>query len=239
MRQQSYINTIIGTPALGLSSPASSSNTSCYSVLYDGLESAFGSEPALLVSSTLQFRLQPLLSRALGPESPCWMTYCYGFTFCFGPKLKVRSRSYFHASTARKLNLARQIEMFAEVAASSMPTVFQFFHRQYLSLVSRRSILEIIFSRPLRVSARIELPELDPSFPNWDSDRKIHSSSHRELIKMKELKLDRGDRHGANPDQVPNLLRRGYSQTHLIHGIIVMANWLENTLPRSIAADLL
>jgi len=59
------------------------------------------------------------------------------------------------------LTLHRQVEMFAGVAASSMPTVHQFFNQQNISLIPRRFPFISALSNMLGLSKRI--PDHNPS----------------------------------------------------------------------------
>ena len=82
--------------------------------------------------------------------------------------------------------LIRQVEMFAGVIASSMPTVKQFFSRQIFSLTS----LNFSSIRHLRSrSARVKLSDDDPSFTGWGGSN-THTSEGREGFRMKGLESD-------------------------------------------------
>ncbi|CAD6566657.1 MAG: hypothetical protein ASARMPREDX12_008782 [Alectoria sarmentosa] len=84
------------------------------------------------------------------------------------------------------VSLWAQVEMFAGVIASSMPTVKQFFSRQIFSLTSLNfSSIGHLRSR----SARVKLSDDDPSFTGWGGSN-THTSEGREGFRMKGLESD-------------------------------------------------
>ena len=87
----------------------------------------------------------------------------------------------------------RQIEMFAGVAASSMPTVKQFFSRQKFSLASWKSALKSSLTHLISNSARVKIPDHNPSFRGWDAGN-MHTSTNRAGFRMRDLESGGGER---------------------------------------------
>ena len=106
------------------------------------------------------------------------------------------------------LMLQRQIEMFAGVAASSMPTVNQFFTHQSFPLKSWRSSLRSSLTHLLSSSARVKLPGRNSSFTDWDQSN-THTSKYREGFKLEDLKSDGYEGKAAKDP------RMGDSEIHL------------------------
>ncbi|KAL9126710.1 MAG: hypothetical protein Q9175_007876, partial [Cornicularia normoerica] len=89
-----------------------------------------------------------------------------------------------------------QIEMFAGVAASSMPTVKQFFCRQNLSLTSWRSSVKFRLSHLLSSSVRVKLTDENPSFTDWGGID-THAPEDHEGLRMEDLESDGYERKAA------------------------------------------
>lgn len=81
----------------------------------------------------------------------------------------------------------RQIEMFAGVTASSMPTVKQFFTRQDFSLMSWTSSVKSSLTHLLSSSAREKLDDDNPNSTNWGGS-KTHTLEDHEAFRMRDLK---------------------------------------------------
>ena len=110
--------------------------------------------------------------------------------------------------------MQRQIEMFAGVAASSMPTVHQFFASQNMLLTSWTSSLKSSLTHLLRNSAREKLPDHNPSVTEWGSSNLYNSEDH-ERLRMKSLHPDGSERKPAKPT------RTGDSQIRLTQDISI------------------
>ena len=92
--------------------------------------------------------------------------------------------------------MQRQIEMFAGVAASSMPTVHQFFTSQNTSLMSWTSSLRSSLTHFLRSSSREKLSDHYHGATEWEGSN-MHTSEDRERFRMKSLNLDGSERKEA------------------------------------------
>lgn len=114
-----------------------------------------------------------------------------------------------------------QIEMFAGVAASSMPTVHQFFASQNILLPSWTSSLKSSLTNILRSSAREKLPDHNPSVTEWGNSNS-HTSDDHERFKMKSLNPDGSGRKLARP------ARAGDSQIRLTQDISITQDSLPN-----------
>ena len=114
----------------------------------------------------------------------------------------------------RELIIQRQIEMFAGVAASSMPTVRQFFAGQNISFLSWTSSLKSSLTHLLRSSAREKLPDHNPSVTEWGRNN-LHTSEDHERFRMKSLNPDGSERKPAKPT------RAGDSQIRLTQDISI------------------
>ena len=114
----------------------------------------------------------------------------------------------------RELIIQRQIEMFAGVAASSMPTVRQFFASQNISLPSWTSRMKSSLTYLLRSSAREKLPDHNPGVTEWGRNN-LHTSDDHERFRMKNLNPDGSERKPAKPT------RAGDSQIRLTQYISV------------------
>lgn len=86
--------------------------------------------------------------------------------------------------------------MFAGVAASSMPTVHQFFTHQNISLMSWTSSLKSSLRHLLSSSAQERLPDYNPSVTEWGGSN-THTSEDRERFRMKSLNQDGSERKAA------------------------------------------
>ena len=75
--------------------------------------------------------------------------------------------------------------MFAGVAASSMPTVRQFFASQDISLPSWTSPLKSSFTYLLRSSAREKIPDHNPSVTEWAGNN-LHTSEDHDRLRMEK-----------------------------------------------------
>lgn len=117
--------------------------------------------------------------------------------------------------------------MFAGVAASSMPTVSQFFTRQSLSLTSLKSTLTHLLSSS---SARMKLPENSPSFTDWGGSN-THTSEDREGCRMKHLGPDGCARKAAKAPRV------GESLIYLTHDISITQEQLDDASFRPVVTD--
>lgn len=107
-----------------------------------------------------------------------------------------RKTSCSRTISVRELMMHRQIEMFAGVAASSMPTVKQFFSRQNLSLTSWRSSVKFRLSHLLSSSVRVKLTDENPSFTDWGGID-THAPEDHEGLRMKDLESDGYERKAA------------------------------------------
>ncbi|MCJ1379010.1 hypothetical protein MMC17_002109 [Xylographa soralifera] len=114
-----------------------------------------------------------------------------------------------------------QIEMFAGVAASSMPTVNQFFTRQNFPLRSWRSSLKSSLTRLLSSFARVKSLNRNSSFTDWGRSN-THISKDPEGFRMKDLKSN-GYEHKAA--KAP---RMGDSQIHLTEDIPITQEQLND-----------
>jgi len=124
-------------------------------------------------------------------------------------------------SSVKELMVHRQIEMFAGVAASSMPTVNRFFTRQNFSLTSLKSSLKSSLTYLLSSSIREKLPDYNPSFTDWGGSN-THTSEDREGCRMQDLESDGCDRKAAKAPRV------GDSQIHLTQDISVTQEQLDD-----------
>ena len=113
-----------------------------------------------------------------------------------------------------ELIIHRQIEMFAGVAASSMPTVRQYFASQNFVLPSWTSSLRSSLTHLLRSSAREKLPDHNSSVTEWGR-KNLHPSEDHEKFRMKSLNPDGSERKQAKPN------RAGDSQIRLTHEISI------------------
>jgi len=133
-----------------------------------------------------------------------------------------------------ELMMHRQIEMFAGVAASSMPAVNQFITRRNFSLMSFGSSIKSTFSNLLSSSNREMLPDYNNSNPGYSTWRgtkpqsshagathTTHTAVTRDRYEMRELKSEGGERKGAK------ILRRD-SQTHLTQEITIIREPLDD-----------
>lgn len=102
--------------------------------------------------------------------------------------------------------LYRQIEMFAGVAACSMPTVKLFFTRQDFSLGSWRSSLKSSVTHLVGSFARVKLP--DYNLMGWGGSN-THTFDNRRGSRMTDLESDGCERKAARTPPV------GDSQIHL------------------------
>lgn len=84
----------------------------------------------------------------------------------------------------------RQIEMFAGVTASSMPTVKQFFTRQDFSLMSWTSSVKSSLTHLLSSSAREKRDDDNPNSTNWGGSKK-HPVEDHEAFRMKSGSCER------------------------------------------------
>ena len=91
--------------------------------------------------------------------------------------------------------------MFAGVAASSMPTVNQFFTREKFLFKSWRSSLRPRLTHLLSRSRSVKLLDYYPSFTNWGGS-KTHTSEDREGFRMNDLELNSCERKAAKAPQV-------------------------------------
>ena len=124
----------------------------------------------------------------------------------------------------------RQIEMFAGVTASSMPTVNQFFTRQRSLLASWTSSLKSSLSHLLSSSPREKLTGYSPSFTERAGSI-ADTSGDRQGLKLKDLEVDGCKRKAAKPPPV------GDSQIHLTEEITIAHEQLDETLLKSIVTD--
>ncbi|MCJ1400967.1 hypothetical protein MMC11_004178 [Xylographa trunciseda] len=122
-----------------------------------------------------------------------------------------------------------QIEMFAGVAASSMPTVNQFFTSQNSLITSWRSSLKHSFTHLLTGSTREKLPDHNSNFTDW-GEGSTRISKGSEGMRMKDLKSNGYERNAV---EAP---RMGSSQIRLTQDISVTQEQLDDTLFRPAAA---
>ncbi len=111
--------------------------------------------------------------------------------------------------------------MFAGVAASSMPTVYQFFTRQNTLLMSWTSSLSSSLTHLLRSSAREKLPDHNPSVTEWGRSN-THTSEDRERFRMKSLNPGGSERKAAKAP------RAGDSQIRLTQEISIIQERLRD-----------
>lgn len=132
-----------------------------------------------------------------------------------------RKVSCFTINVIRGLILHREMEMFAGVAASSMPTVHQFFVRRNFSLTSWGSSLKSRLTHLLDSSAREKISYNDPSFTGWGRSD-THTSGDSERFKMRDLESD-GCKHTTT--KAP---RAENSQIHLTQDISITQEPLDD-----------
>lgn len=125
----------------------------------------------------------------------------------------------------RELIMQRQIEMFSGVAASSMPTVHQFFATQNILLTSWSSSLKSSLTHLLRSSAREKLPDHNPSATEWGRSN-LHTSEYHERFRMKSLNTDSSEHKPAKPT------RAGDSQIRLTQDISITQDDLRDASSR-------
>jgi hypothetical protein len=138
--------------------------------------------------------------------------------FCAG-----RKTSCPPPSSVRKLMLHRQIEMFAGVAASSMPNVNQFFTRQNISFMSWTLSLRSGLSNLLSTFTREKLPDYKASYTDWNGSNK-HTSESRERFRMKDM-----DSHGSGRNMAKAPKVRD-SQIHLTQDISITRERMDQRL---------
>lgn len=124
--------------------------------------------------------------------------YGTSVTFCSG-----RKTSWSLTHIVIELMLGRQIEIFAGVAASSMPTVKQFFNRQNFSLKS------------WGLSIKSSLPYLRSSSARVPGGSNTHAAQDHGGLRMKDLESDGYEHIGAKAR------RAGDSQIRLTQDISV------------------
>lgn len=117
--------------------------------------------------------------------------------------------------------LHRHIEMFAGVAASSMPTVHQFFTRQNFSLASRWLSLKSSLIGSKSGVVQMKASNHDFNIKNWGNN-KLHSSQNRKGIKKRDLESDGCERNTVEASSMGN------SQIHLTHDISITEESLVN-----------
>ena len=110
--------------------------------------------------------------------------------------------------------MERQIEMFAGVAASSMPTVHQFFASQTISLMSWTSSLRSSLNNLLRSSTREKLSDHNYNITELGRSN-LPIPEDRERFKMKSLNPDGSER------KVTIVPRAEDSQIHLTQNISI------------------
>ena len=118
--------------------------------------------------------------------------------------------------------LHRQIEMFAGVAASSMPAVNRFFTRRDFSIRSWRSSLKSSLRHLLSSPAREKLSDRNSSLTGWGRSN-MHASEDGEGSRMKVLGLDGCDRKTVKAPRV------GDSQIHLTPNLSVTQDRLDDS----------
>lgn len=130
--------------------------------------------------------------------------------------------------SVRELMLHRQVEMFAGVAASSMPTVHQFFARHNFSLraVKWSSLKSILIHSPFG-SAKEKLRDSDQSLTEWSKNSK-HPSKGRKGTKKNDLESESYERKTSRLEN---------SQIRLTRDVIVTREPLNESSFRSVNTD--
>lgn len=86
--------------------------------------------------------------------------------------------------------------MFAGVAASSMPTVHQFFHRRNISLLSLGVSLKTILTNLLPISSRGDLSDKSHHY-SYRGEGKLKISTDYKAFRMRDLESGDGERKTA------------------------------------------
>lgn len=123
-----------------------------------------------------------------------------------------------------------QVEMFAGVAASSMPTVHLFFTRQNFSLASRWSSLKSRLTRSPSSSAQVKLPDYNPSSKNW-AGSSTHTSEGRKGTRRQDLESDGCERNAVKASRVGN------SQIRLTQDISITHEQRDDASLRPVVTD--
>ena len=109
--------------------------------------------------------------------------------------------------SVREIILDRQVEMFAGVSASSMPSVYQFFIRHNLSLAAKWWSLKSIFMGSSTSSTKVKLRDRDPN-PAESGRNSTHMPGRYKGTRRNDLELD---------DYEPKTLPSTNSQ-YILHG---------------------
>lgn len=126
--------------------------------------------------------------------------------------------------------LYRQVEMFAGVAASSMPTVHQFFTRQNFSLASRWSSLKFSLAHSPSRSTQVKLPDYNPTSKDWVGSS-THTSKGREGTRRQDLESDGCERNAVKAS------RMGNSQIRLTQDISITQEQRDDASLRPVVTD--
>ena len=140
-------------------------------------------------------------------------------------------RRSFLASSVRELIPHRQTEMFAGVAASSMPAVNQFLTRQNFPFTSWTSSLKSSVTRLLNSSTQLKLSDNNSDVRGW-AKGDTHTSDICEGFKMKNLKLSRDECNPAKTSRIED------SQIYLTHDISITQHKLDEASFRPVVSGL-
>lgn len=114
------------------------------------------------------------------------------------------------------LTLNRQIEMFAGVAASSMPTIHQFFVHRNFRPTSWRPTWRYGRTYIMNGSTKMKLSDYTPSFRSWGKNS-MQASNNREHFRMNDLESNSCECKAAKPPSVADSRVRLTRDVSVIH----------------------